>query len=246
MNKSLKAVFTAVLVLWSFSASAQRHDRGYDMSNPVSFVGQGWWMIGGTADYSFHNMEDYSFAVVDRIDLLGYNLTVSPAFCYMLKDNFGIGARLEYSRNMAKIDTAKVSIAGVDLALDRYHTIDHSIKTKAILRNYIPIGDQKVFALVTETQLSFGLGQSKVACKQDGGINGTYAQSYSVGLNVCPGFVAFASEKLAVELSVNMLGLNLSHTKQIHNQIYTGEADATSLNFKINVLSLGFGLYYFL
>ena len=164
----------------------------------------------------------------------------------MLKDNFGIGARLEYSRNMAKIDTAKVSIAGVDLALDRYHTIDHSIKTKAILRNYIPIGDQKVFALVTETQLSFGLGQSKVACKQDGGINGTYAQSYSVGLNVCPGFVAFASEKLAVELSVNMLGLNLSHTKQIHNQIYTGEADATSLNFKINVLSIGFGLYYFL
>ena len=143
MNKNLKAVVTAVLLLWSIGAGAQRHDRGYDMSNPVSFVGQGWWMIGGTADYSFHNMEDYSFAVVEGIDLLGYNLTVSPAFCYMLKDNFGIGARVEYSRNMAKIDTAKVSIAGVDLALDRYHTIDHSIETKAILRNYIPIGDQK-------------------------------------------------------------------------------------------------------
>ena len=58
--------------------------------------------------------------------------------------------------------------------------------------------------------------------------------------------MAFADEHFAVELSVKMLGLNISHVDQTHNQIYYGSRNSTSVNFKINVLSVGVGIYYYL
>ena len=58
--------------------------------------------------------------------------------------------------------------------------------------------------------------------------------------------MAFASEHLAIEFSVNLLGLTFTDTRQIHNQVASGSVKTTSVNFKINVLSIGFGLYYYL
>ena len=58
--------------------------------------------------------------------------------------------------------------------------------------------------------------------------------------------VAFASEHLAVEFNVNMLGLSIENTDQTHNQVWKGNQHKTSVNFRVNVLSIGFGLYYYL
>ena len=43
-----------------------------------------------------------------------------------------------------------------------------------------------------------------------------------------------------------MLGLMYSKNSQVHNQVSFGSTSATSVNFKINILSIGFGLYYYL
>lgn len=245
MNRCVIAAI-AVLMLAPLQARAQRYDRGYDMSHQSSFVKKGSWMVGGTANYSLHNLQDYSFLMLDNISSMGYELVASPAFCYMRKDNLGVGMRLEYSRNMSRIDTAAVSVAGMDLALEDYHSIKHRYTAKAILRNYIPLGDSKRFAMVNETQVSFGWGQSKMAVFSGPGYDGTYATTSSIGINICPGMMAFADEHFAIEFSVNMLGLMYSKTKQVHNQVSYGSTDATSVNFKINILSIGFGLYYYL
>lgn len=247
MNKMRMLISAAmVLLLGSTVANAQRYDRGYDMSHQSSYVKKGTWMVGGAAKYSLHNMQNYKIAVVEGVNSMGYNLVASPAFCYMRADNFGIGMRFEYGRNMTKIDSASVNIAGIGLSLDNYHSINHDFNTKAIMRNYIPFGDSKVFAMIAETQLSLGWGQSKIACNNAPGVLGTYAQSSSIGLNICPGMMAFASDHLAVEFSVNMLGLKLTRTEQVHNQVVSGKFNSTSVNFKINILSVGFGLYYYL
>jgi len=247
MNKKLTVVaLLMTLALLPFTAGAQRLDRGYDLSHASTFVRKGTWMVGGSAKYSFNDLDNYSFASADRTSLIGYKLAVSPAFCYMRRDNLGIGMRLEYGRKMANVDTAGVNIAGIGLAVNEYHTISQDIKAKAILRNYIPIGDSKVFALVNETQISFGYGQSKIARRQDQGVIGTYQTNYNIALNICPGMMAFASEHLAVEFSINMLGLTYNDTRQVHNRVSKGSVGATSINFQINILSIGFGLYYYL
>jgi hypothetical protein len=66
----------------------------------------------------------------------------------------------------------------------------------------------------------------------------------SLGLN--PGMVAFVNNHLAIEVNVGMLGLQYKHTEQIHNQVYTGDLKSTQINFKVNILSIGFGVSYYL
>ncbi len=246
MKFSIKYLSIVIFLIIPLSLSAQKYDRGYDFSHQSTFLKKGTWMLGGSARYSIHDMDNYSFLMMNDVNSMGYNLLVSPAFCYMRKDNLGIGMRMEYGRNMTKIDDASAEIAGLEFSLDDYHSINHSFKTKAILRNYIPLGDSKIFALVNETQLSLGWGQSKIACRKDPGVKGTYSQTSSIGLNICPGMMAFATERLAIEFSVNMLGLQFSRTAQVHNQVFTGNMKSTSVNFKVNILSIGFGLYYYL
>ena len=183
---------------------------------------------------------------MEGINSVGYRLNVSPAFCYMLKDNLGLGARVEYQRGMFKLDEASLNLGDAALDISNYHILSQKVITKAILRNYIPIGDSRRFAMFNETQLSLGFGQGKVLNGNMEYPVGSYEQSTSFGINICPGLMAFADEHFAVEISVNMLGLSILHLDQTHNQVFHGSRNTTSVNFRVNVLSVGVGLYYYL
>lgn len=249
MGKEIRilAAVAVLLCIGPFAARAQRYDRGYDMTKQVTFVEKGTWMFGGTANYALHNMDNYSFLVVDNINSTGYGLSVSPAFCYMIKDNMGLGFRADYDRTMFKIDNASINVADIGIDISNYHAISQKFKGSAIMRNYIPLGNSRRFAMVNETQLSVGLGQGKIIDgHNEDNIAGTYESITSFGINLCPGMLAFASDHIAVEFSVNMLGFNISNTRQIHNQVAEGSRTSTSVNFKVNVLSVGFGIYYYL
>lgn len=240
-------VCTAVALLGHcLAAEAQRYDRGYDMSSQPVFVDKGSWMVGGTGSYKLLNSQDFSFMVADGINSSAYGLSVSPAFCYMIKDNKGLGLRIDYQRSMVKLDSAAVNFGDMGLNVSRYHTINQGINAKIILRDYIPIAGSRRFALVNELQLAFGYGQGKVADSHGIGTVGSYETTKSAGLYICPGLMAFASEHLAVEFSVNMLGLGVSRTDQTHNQVDAGSRNTSMFNFKVNVLSVGFGMYYYL
>lgn len=245
-GKTFVIAAMALLCMGQTKALAQRYDRGYDMSQQVTFVEKGSWMVGGTANYSLHNMDNYSFLVIDGINSTGYGLSVSPAFCYMVKDNMGVGFRMDYDRNMFKVDSAEIDVADVGISVRNYHMLSHKFTGMAILRNYIPLGNSTRFAMVNETQMSIGRGQGKVIDGHSENIAGTYETPSSFGINLCPGMLAFANRHLAVEFSVNMLGFNISKTDQIHNQVATGRRSTTSVNFKVNILSVGFGMYYYL
>lgn len=246
-NTLLKTTLSIIsLTVLALGAGAQRYDRGYSMSNSGSFVKKGTWMAGGTASYSFHNNEDYNLLIIEDINSTGYGVNVSPAFCYMVRNNMGIGMRVEYGRNMLKLDDAHVDIEDVSLDVKDYHWIKQMINAKFILRNYIPLGDSKRFAMFTESQLSFGYGQAKVMNGNLQYPQGAYDDITNLSINLCPGLMAFADEHFAIELSLKMLGLSINHVEQTKNQVYYGSRNSTAINFRINVLTVGFGLYYYL
>lgn len=248
MPKGKILIVTVVTLLSGMlpSLAQRRYDRGYDLSSPAVFAPKGSWMAGGTASYSLHNNRNYSFAVLKGINTTGYRLVASPAFCYMLKDNFGVGLRMDYGRNMLKVDSLSLNLGDIGLDIRNYHILNHKLVVNGILRNYIPLGNSRRFAMFNEAQLSVGFGQGKVMDGHSQNIEGSYDRSTSFGLNLCPGLVAFASEHLAVEFNVNMLGLSIENTDQTHNQVWKGNQHKTSVNFRVNVLSIGFGLYYYL
>jgi hypothetical protein len=245
--RKIAIIFTVLAsLLPAVPASAQKLDRGLALSDMPAFTQKGKWMVGGTANWSFHDNDNYRFLIANGLTSTGYKLTVSPAFCYMIKDNMGAGVRIGYQRSMLKIDDANVGINDISMDIKDYHTLRHKYVIQALLRNYIPIGTSRKIALYNEMQLGCKFGNGKVAMANGETYDGSYEDFQTVGLDFCPGIVAFANDHWAVDVNVNMLGLDFGQADQTHNQVKDGNRSVTNINFKINILAIGFGLYYYL
>ena len=224
---------------------AQRYDRGLEL-NSTTFVEKGTWMVGGQISYSTHSNDNYRLLVIENINSDGYRFAVSPMVCYAIRDNMSVGARFAYGRNKLHVDTADLSIEEISINVMDYFSLSHDFTGMLVYRNYIPIGGSKRFAIFNEMQLALGLGQAKlVNGRNKESIEGTYEKSMSLKLGFNPGLVAFATENLAVEVNVGMLGLQYDKVDQVHNQVYKGSREAAQLNFKVNIFSIGFGLAYY-
>lgn len=231
----------------AMSRSEQRANRG--LSNmKTHIVPKGQWVFGGTLTYSTHTNSDYSLLVIDDINSTGYTVKVSPMVGYALMRNSLIGVRGMYSRSNLVLDSAALNLgegdAAINMEVNHFNMLKHSYTAAAIWRQFIPLGMNRRIALFAEFQLAAGGSQSKFAEGEP--IRGTYAKGFDISLGANPGVVAFMTNNLALELNIGILGLNYSHTRQIHNQIATGDTSSSSMNFKINILSVGLGLAFYL
>ena len=225
----------------------RRAGRGLvDMNN--LFVPKGQWIFGGTASYSTHENGNYKLLILEDINSLGYTVKASPMVAYAVANNMALGGRFNYSRNFLKIDSASLSFGdeetGTHISTDYYYALQHSYSAGAIWRYYIPLGRNKRFALFNEVHLSAGGSRAKFAT--DSPIRGTFSESFDVSLGVNPGIIAFASNVMAVEVNVGMMGISYSHTKQTHNQVTTGESSSSFMNFSVNLLSIGLGVSFYM
>lgn len=227
----------------TLTPNQHRKQRGIT-SLTTEIVPKGQWIFGGTGSYSTHSNDSYKLLVIEGINSNGYTVKVSPLIAYSPKKNMAFGVRFAYGRSLFSMDGASLSVAGAGLNVDYFHAIKHSYEGVALWRQYIPLGNSKRFALFTETQISLGGMQAKFA--EGANIRGTYQRGYNVSVGLNPGIVAFATNNIALELNVGVLGLNYSHVNQVHNQVSTGERSGGSINFKVNILSIGVGVGFYL
>lgn len=236
-----------MLLLGALCAEAQRvYDRGYSLTDAPVFVSKGTWMFGGNARYSLSQSSDYKFLVIDNINTYGYRLSASPVVCYMIRDNMGIGLRGGYTRSLMDIESAGVSIQDLDLSVKDYFSLGHEFSGAAIWRNYIPLGSSGRFAMVAEVLARATYGQSKIIDGHGAEITGTYQTKYSAYVGLNPGMMAFLNDHLALELNLGLLGVDISRSRQIHNQVDSGKLSSTQFNFMANLLTLGVGFAFYL
>ena len=231
----------------SLTVNQRREMRGLTSRSNL-FVPKGQWIIGGSVSYSTHTNTNYNFLIVENINSDGYAVKASPFLAYAIKDNMAIGARFIYSRTFYKINTAELKMGdadtGVNLTVDDYYILRHSYEGAVAWRNYIPLGRNKRFAIFTDVQLSAGGIQGKYAEGQP--VRGTFERGYSLGLGVTPGLIAFATNSMALEVSVGVMGISYSRIEQVHNQVTTGTRSSSNMNFKVNIFSLGLGVAFYL
>jgi hypothetical protein len=227
----------------TLTPNQHRKQRGV-ISLATEIVPKGQWIFGGTGSYSTHSNDSYKLLVIEGINSNGYTVKVSPLIAYSPKKNMAFGVRFAYGRSLFSMDGASVSVAGAALNVDYFHAIKHSYEGVALWRQYIPLGNSKRFALFTETQISLGGMQAKFA--EGANIRGTYQTGYNVSVGLNPGIVAFATNNIALEVNVGVLGLNYSHVNQVHNQVTTGDRSGGSINFRVNLLSIGVGVGFYL
>ena len=187
-------------------------------------------------------------ALIEGIESEGYTFRVSPMVAYALRDNMALGARFAYGRTLLKLDKANLSLgdedSGINLQAKDFYSLKHSYTVSAIWRQYIPLGRNKRFALFNEMQLSVGGSQARFA--NDSPVKGTYETGTTLSLGITPGIVAFATNNMAVEVNVGVMGISYAHTKQVHNQVTVGKRSSSMMNFKVNIFSIGLGMAFYL
>lgn len=231
------------------SRSDARAQRGFFSDD--CFVPKGQWIFGGTASFSAHRNNNYTFTLINDIDSKGYTVNVSPMIGYAPWKNMAVGLRFGYSRSLLALDNATLSVSGADLSVDMFHQLRHTYVGTLFWRPYIPLGHSNRFAFFAEVQLNLSGGQSKAVAATDvidgmQNYRGTYAKQFGAQLALQPGIVAFITNNAAVELSIGVLGVGFDHTKQIKNQIFEANVNAIDTNFKLNLLSVGFGMSFYL
>ncbi|MBR3678361.1 MAG: hypothetical protein IKL60_05615 [Alistipes sp.] len=226
------------------SLSERRKRRG--ISNlRTEFVPKGQWVFGGSISYSTHSNNNYTFLIVEDIQSDGYTFKVSPLVGYAYAKNSLVGVRFGYSRSRTQLDNASLSITSLDNSF--YYSLKHSYNAEALWRKYIPLGrNNKRFALFAEVSLAMGGSQSKLAAGPQNALSGTYATSFDVALGVNPGIAAFLTNNFAIEVNVGVFGFNYSQTRQVSNQVVSGQTSTSQMNFKVNIFSIGLGAAFYL
>lgn len=227
-------------------AEAQKYDRGYDNSHQVTFAPKGTFMIGGNARYSYHSMSNYSFLVVDGINSEGYTISATPTFLYMIRDNIGVGASLSYGRTLLDLASADLSVSEISMSVRDYYRLSQSFGGSLAFRPYIPLGHSGRFSMFAQVGLGFSVGQVKNTAKVDSQVKGTFTSQYKMIVGVNPGFTAFITNHLAMEVSIGVLGFNYFWTDQSHNQVATGSSSNSNASFTLNLASIAVGFAYYL
>lgn len=212
------------------------------------FVPAGQWIFGGMASYSTHVNDNYTFLIIEGIESDGYTFKISPLIGYAPRDNMAFGIRAIYSRTLLRVDGGALNLgdeeSGTHITADYYYSLKHTYSVAAIWRQYIPLGRNKRFALFNEMSLTVGGHQTKFAA--DTPIRGTYETGTSISLGVSPGLIAFATNTMAVEVNIGVMGISYTHNRQVQNQVKTADTRSSNMNFRINPLSIGLGVSFHL
>ena len=211
------------------------------------FVPKGQWVTGVSVNYSQSTQNDYQFLIIENISGDTYSFKVTPMVCYIVKDDMGVGGKFGYSRNLTKLESANIvldSETGYDV--NNLYSLSHNYYGMAIMRNYFSLGKSKRFGFFNELQLQIGGGQSKLMQGKGSDIIGSYQRNFSFDIGIAPGMIMFLNNYSALEVNVGVLGFSYNHTKQISNQIYESNFRSNSANFKINLMSISFGVSFYL
>lgn len=235
-------------------------DRGIGRSTSV-FIPAG--TVGAGVSFSYN---DYSFG--NGLNDTGYQMLfsliqnfrgnmmsfgIAPHVSYFIRDNLSVGARFDYDRSILGLANLDLALSdALSLSVGNFNYMKQSYTGAVTLRNYIPFGQSRRFAMFTELRLTGGYGQAESyrmgydEVLEEGYKSGTYQDIYQFEVGLVPGLSAFVTNEVALEVSVGLLGFNYQKVEQVTNQVERSEMERNGVNFRINLLAINFGLSFYI
>ena len=178
------------------------------------------------------------FQQIESLDRISYK--ISGAGGYFVRDLWMIGGKLEYE--FSESDTGFTE----DTDQKRVQAVSRLTSIGFIMRNYLPLGKTGRFSLFVESGLDFGYGKEVVQTTLDHDIDRKITKAYALDLGVTPGLMVFINKGVAIEASVNIMGLSASWGDYDFNSgERTGNTSSVDLDFSIKLLTLYIGLTYY-
>ena len=235
-------------------------DRGIGKSSSV-FIPAG--TVGAGASFSYNSysfgngMNDTGyqmlFSLIQNFQGNLMSFGIAPQVSYFIRDNLAVGARFDYDRSSLGLGNLDLSLSdALSLTVGNFNYLKQSYTGAVTLRNYIPFGQSKRFAMFTELRLTGGYGQSESykagfdEVLEEPYKTGTYQDIYQFEVGVVPGISAFVTNEVALEVSVGLLGFNYQKVEQVTNRVERSEMERNGVNFKINLLAINFGLSFYI
>ena len=208
---------------------------------------KGHLMFGGTVSYRDYNFYDYTFLVLDDMNINAYTLSVAPNVYYTFAKNMAVGVKFSYKRTLARVNETNLSLSDdLSFGISDFYTLQHTYYGSVSYRYYIPIGKSRVFGIFSDISLNFGAGQGKSLNGRGDNLTGVYQNILDIGIDVIPGIAVFVTNEMCVEASVGILGLEWKRISQTTNQVYEGSYETSKANFKLNLLSINIGVNFVL
>lgn len=215
----------------------------------ATFIPKGQWMAGGSISFNEWDDDNLNYLVLKNIDFEGHTFGFSPYFGYFVANNICIGGRFKYNRYYFNLGQFDLNLGeDFNISLSDLYYLEHNFDVSAFVRTYMPLGKSKVFGFFSEIDLTYGHAKGKNTTGAIGSTeyDGTMEHVNSIRLGFCPGLTAFATDFMAVECSVDVMGLQYKWKDQKTNQVETGTSRSGGANFKINLFSVNLGMTFYL
>lgn len=222
----------------------QRVDR--DAMKAV-FVPKGQWMVGASINFSEWDADNYNLTVLKDVAIEGHTFSGSPYFGYFVANNLAVGARYNYSRNYFYLGNLDLNLGeDFNINLEDIYYLGHTHTADVFIRPYLPLGKSNVYGAFVDLRAGYAYSTSKNSTGRDAEYDGSYTRSNTLQLNVCPGMAVFATDFLAVEASIGIMGLKYRWKDQKTNRVENGSSKMGGANFKFNFLSVNLGVTFYL
>ncbi len=212
-----------------------------------TFIPKGQWMVGGTVNFSEWDIDNYNLTVLKNIATEGHTFSGSPYFGYFFTDNIAVGARYNYSRNYFFLGDFDLNLGEIgDISFEDIYYLGHTHTFDAFMRPYLPLDKSNVFGAFVDIRAGYAHTTSKNSTGRDAEYDGSYTHANTLQINVCPGMAVFATDFLAVEASIGIMGMKYRWVDQKTNHVETGRSRSGGANFRFNFLSVNIGLTFYL
>ena len=211
------------------------------------FIPKGQWLFGGSISYNEWDGDNLNYLVLKDIDCKGHTFSASPYFGYFVANNIAVGGRFNYSRYYFDLGNFDLNLGeDFNISLEDLYLLEHNYDATAFMRTYMPLGHSKVFGFFNDVRLTYGYSKGKFTTGSGADFDGTMEHVNSIQLGFCPGLTAFATNFMAVECSVGVMGLKYKWVNQETNRVETGRNRSGNANFKINLFSMNLGITFYL
>lgn len=219
------------------------------------FIPKGTVSFGLTASYNSYDLgsaaDDAGYKMLfSLLDGVSGNMTscgIAPAVSYFIADNTSVGLRFDYSKSVLGLGSASLALGDLmSLDINDVNYLKQSYSGSLTLRHYMSIADSRRFAIFMEGRGTLGYAQSMNYQREGDDKYGTYQDIYKASLSLVPGVVCFVMDNAAFEVSVGVLGFDTQKVKQVTNQVEYSEMKSSGANFKINLLSVNFGMSFYI
>ena len=187
-------------------------------------------------DRSMENTENIFEKIIDG-NRINFNVLLKSG--YYFNDYSMLGLNIAVSENKFEGLLFKDSDTINSKSITRGYSITPNY------RNTIPLTANERLSFFTAVGVTLGKSNTlKRDIKNTDEIEKSFSENYNLRVGISPGVTFFAMEKFALEIQVDVAGYEMNVINKTKNDVDKSRDVRHNVDFKLNLLSLKFGIAY--